>query len=128
MKMLKGVLVAFGVILASIPVPIVHFVAVPVGPFVAGFVGGGIARADEGRIVIFGLIVGGLALIPAAVLLLATLVMDLDLGLPTGLVVAAAIALVPYTWFGVTVGALISFLLRDKDGKDAGEAPAGQAQ
>jgi hypothetical protein len=125
--MLKGVLVAFGIILASIPVPIVHFLAVPVGPFVAGFVGGGIARADEGRIVIFGLIVAGLALIPAAVLLVATLVLDVHLGLPTGLVVAAAIALVPYTWFGVTVGALISFLLREKERDDAENVGTSQS-
>jgi hypothetical protein len=125
--MLKGVLVAFGIILASIPVPIVHFLAVPVGPFVAGFVGGGIARADEGRIVIFGLIVAGLALIPAAVLLVATLVLDVHLGLPTGLVVAAAIALVPYTWFGVTVGALISFLLREKERNDAENVGTSQS-
>jgi uncharacterized membrane protein YGL010W len=126
--MLKGVLVAFGIILASIPIPIVHFVAVPVGPFVAGFMGGGVAKADEGRIVIFGLIVGGLALIPAAVLLVLTLVMDVHLGLPTGLVVAAALALVPYTWFGVTVGALISFVLRDKERKEAEKAAVTQAQ
>jgi hypothetical protein len=125
--MLKGVLVAFGIILASIPVPIVHFLAVPVGPFVAGFVGGGIARADEGRIVIFGLIVAGLALIPAAVLLVATLVLNVHLGLPTGLVVAAAIALVPYTWFGVTVGALISFLLREKERNDAENVGTSQS-
>jgi hypothetical protein len=125
--MLKGVLVAFGIILASIPVPIVHFVAVPVGPFVAGFVGGGVAKANEGRVVIFGLIVGGLALIPAAVLLIVTLALDVDLGLPTGLVVAAAIALVPYTWFGVTVGALISFLLREKERKDAETAVSNQS-
>ncbi len=126
--MLKGVLVAFGIILASIPIPIVHFVAVPVGPFVAGFMGGGVAKADEGRIVIFGLIIGGLALIPAAVLLVLTLVMDVHLGLPTGLVVAAALALVPYTWFGVTVGALISFVLRDKERKEAEKAAVTQAQ
>ncbi|MDA0676995.1 MAG: hypothetical protein O2788_03195 [Chloroflexi bacterium] len=124
--MLKGVLVAFGIILASIPVPIVHFITVPVGPFVAGFVGGGVARANEGRVVIFGLIVGTLALIPAAVLLIVTLALNVDLGLPTGLVVAAAIALVPYTWFGVTVGALISFLLREKERKAAEKAGASQ--
>ncbi len=122
--MLNGVLVAYGIILASIPIPIVHFVTLPIGPFIAGFVGGGIARADEGRIIVFSLIVGGLALIPAALLLVLALAVDVEFPVPTGLVVFAAIALVPYTWFGVTVGALISYLLRENERKNADAAPA----
>lgn len=123
--MLNGVLAAYGIILASLPVPIVHFITFPIGPFIAGFVGGGIAKADEGRVVIFGLIVGGLALIPAAVLLVLALVLDVEFPVPTGLVVFAAIALVPYTWFGVTVGALISFMLRENERKNAAKAVPG---
>ena len=121
--MLNGVLVAYGIILASIPIPIVHFVTLPIGPFIAGFVGGGIARADEGRIIVFSLIVGGLALIPAAILLVLAQAVDVEFPVPTGLVVFAAIALVPYTWFGVTVGALISYLLRENERKNADAAP-----
>ena len=123
--MLNGVLAAYGIILASLPIPIVHFITFPVGPFVAGFVGGGIAKADEGRVVIFGLIVGGLALIPAAVLLVLALALDVEFPVPTGLVIFAAIVLVPYTWFGVTLGALISFLLRDRERKNAARAIEG---
>lgn len=123
--MLNGVLAAYGIILASLPVPIVHFITFPIGPFVAGFVGGGIAKADEGRIVVFGLIVGGLALIPAAVLLVLALPLDVEFPVPTGLVVFAAIALVPYTWFGVTVGALISYLFRERERKNAAKAEPG---
>lgn len=125
--MLKGVLVAYGIILASIPVPIVHFFTFPIGPFVAGFVGGGIAKADEGKIVVFGLIVGGLALIPAALLLVLALVLDIEFPVPTGLVVFASIFLVPYTWFGVTLGALISFVLRDRERKGAAASQAATA-
>lgn len=117
--MLNGVLAAYGIILASLPIPIVHFITFPVGPFVAGFVGGGIAKADEGRVIVFGLIVGGLAMIPAAVLLVLALALDVKFPVPTGLVVTAAVGLVPYTWFGVTVGALISFMLREKERKNA---------
>jgi hypothetical protein len=117
--MLNGVLAAYGIILASLPIPIVHFVTFPVAPFVAGFIGGGIAKADEGRVVVFGLIVGGLSLIPSAVLLVLALALDVKFPVPTGLVVFAAFALVPYTWFGVTVGALISFMLRDRERKSA---------
>lgn len=123
--MLNGVLAAYGIILASLPIPIVHFITFPIGPFIAGFVGGGIAKADEGRIVVFGLIVGGLALIPAAILLVLALALDVEFPVPTGLVVFAAIALVPYTWFGVTIGALISFVLRDRERKNAANAASG---
>ncbi len=114
--MLNGVLVAYGLILASLPIPIVHFIAVPVSPFVAGFIGGGIAKADEGRVIVFGLIVGGLALIPTAVLLVIALGFDASLyGLNKWLVVSVAAVLPLYTWWGVTVGALISYLFRKKE-------------
>jgi hypothetical protein len=110
--MLSGVAVAFGIILASIPVPVVHFITFPVGPFIAGFVGGGIAKADEAKIIVFGLLVAGLALIPAIILLAVALTTDVSFGVPDGLVIGAAVALVPYTWFGVTIGALIGYLFR----------------
>lgn len=126
--MLNGVLAAYGIILASLPIPLVHFVTLPVGPFVAGFIGGGIAKADEGKVVVFGLIVGGLSLIPAAVLLVLALALDVKFPVPTGLVVIAAFALVPYTWFGVTVGALISFMIREKERKSAAAASASSEQ
>ena len=117
--MLNGVLAAYGIILASLPIPIVHFITFPIGPFIAGFVGGGIAKADEGRVVTFGLIVGALSLIPAAILLVLAIGLDVSFPVPTGLVISAAIALVPYTWFGVTVGALISYMLRENERKNA---------
>lgn len=125
--MLNGVLAAYGIILISLPIPIVHFVTIPIGPFLAGFIGGGIAKADEGRVTVFGLIVGGLALIPAVLLLVLALALDIQFfNLPTGLVVFVAVALVPYTWFGVTVGALVSYLLREQDHRDptGTEAPS----
>ena len=118
--MLKGVVVAFGIMLASLLIPLVHFVTVPLGPFVAGFFGGAIAKADEGKILVFGLLVAGLMLIPAVVLLIVGLLSEGDLlGLNRWLVVGVAAAIVPYTWFGVTFGALISYLLRAKEQKSA---------
>ena len=114
--MLNGVLVAYGIILASLPVPIVHFVAVPVSPFIAGFLGGGMAKADEGRVLVFGLIVGGLALIPTVGLLIAALGFDASIyGLNKWLVVSVAAVLPLYTWWAVTVGALLSYLFRRKE-------------
>ncbi|MEX0761844.1 MAG: hypothetical protein WD208_09575 [Dehalococcoidia bacterium] len=112
--MLKGTLVAFGIMLAAIPIPVVHYVAVPISPFLAGFVGGGIAKADESRILVFGLLVGGLMAIPAVVVLLAQFALGVEelLGINISIVSVLAIALVPYAWFGVTLGALMSYMLR----------------
>lgn len=116
--MLNGILAAFGILLASLAIPVVHYFTAPIGPFVAGFVGGGVAKADEGRIIWFGLIVAGLMLIPAAILLVLGLTSDGKLlGVPAGLVVAAAAALVPYAWFGVTIGALISYVMRSREAR-----------
>ena len=116
--MLNGVLAAFGIIVISLVIPIVHFVATPVGPFIGGFIGGGMAKADEGKVIVFGLIVAGLMLIPAAALIAVALFMEGDLfGLPEWLIWGVAITIVPYTWFGVTVGALISYALRQKESK-----------
>ena len=112
--MLKGALVAFGIMLVSIPIPIVHFIAVPLSPFIGGFIGGGIARADEERIIWFGLLVAGLMAIPAAVAGLILVLADSGsvLGANRTLLIAFAAAIVPYAWFGVTVGALTSYAFR----------------
>lgn len=117
--MLNGAAIAFAIILASIPIPIVHFIALPISPFIAGFVGGGVAKADEGQVTVFGLLVAGLALIPALILLILAVATDINFGMPSALVIGAAIVLVPYTWFGVTLGALISYLFRKKESESA---------
>ena len=106
--MLKGALISLLIMIAAVPIPIVHFVAVPVSPFVAGYIGGGIAQAAENRIIWFGLLVAGLMTIPAAVA--ALLVLFTDFG--SGIMVFFSLAIVPYSWFGVTVGALISYAVR----------------
>ena len=112
--MLKGALVAFVILVAGLPVPVLHFFWAPVAPFVAGFFGGAVAKADEGRILLFGLVVAGLMAIPALVILLLRFLGGLEqiYSLSSTLVVVVAIAIVPYTWFGVTVGALVSYASR----------------
>tara|TARA_Y100000817_G_C16600956_1_gene430751 strand:- start:56 stop:436 length:381 start_codon:yes stop_codon:yes gene_type:complete len=113
-KMLKGILVAYSIILISIPIPIVHFFTIPVSPFVAGFVGGGLAKADDERIVYFGLIVAGLIALPAFVigaLALLSKIGIISLNVSWFYIVIAVI-IVPYTWFGVTLGALGSWKIR----------------
>ncbi len=109
---------AFGIILASIPIPIVHFIAIPLSPFIAGFIGGGIAKADESKIIWFGLIVGALMLLPAILIIVYWQLNDAShlLGAPTWFWAIIGFAIAPYAWFGTTVGALISYLIRSKSG------------
>ncbi len=119
-SMLNGVLVAAGIVLASlvtIGIPIVHFISVPLGPFIAGLVGGGVANANEGKILIFGLYVALLMAIPSGLLILVGLILDVDSTIQW-LLIIAGIAVVPYTWWAVTVGALIGYLLRRKELKE----------
>lgn len=112
--MLKGVMVGFGIMVASLVIPIVHYVAVPLSPFIAGFIGGGIAKIDENGIVKFGAAMAGLMFIPALVMLVVKFVIGVDeiLTIPIMLGVWVTIALIPYTWFGATVGALGGYLIR----------------
>ena len=76
--MLKGVLVGFGIMLAAIPIPIVHFIAVPLSPFIAGFIGSGVAKIDQNEIVKFGGLMAGLMVIPAAAVLLVKFLFGVD--------------------------------------------------
>ena len=124
--MLKGVLVAFAIMLVAIPIPGVHFIAIPVSPFVAGFVGGGIAKADEMKIIWFGLIVGVLMLVPAVIIVTYWQLGNAErlLGAPTWFWAVVGIAIVPYAWFGSTIGALGSYLMRSK-AENTGEVGAG---
>ena len=128
-SMLAGVLVAAGIILgslATIAIPIVHFISVPSGPFIAGLVGGGVAKADEGRIVIFGLYVALLMAVPSGLLILLGFVLDVDSTIQW-LLIIVGIAIVPYTWWAVTVGALVGYLMRRNEAKQqAGGDSAGR--
>ncbi len=119
--MLNGVLVATGLVLVSlltIGIPIVHFITVPFGPFVAGLIGGGVAKADEGQIVKFGFYVGAMLAIPAAITVAIGLMVDM--GEPWNLLIpVAGIVIVPYAWWAVTIGALGSYLMRRGEAKEA---------
>ncbi len=112
--MLKGVLVGFGIMVASLIIPIVHYVAVPLSPFIAGFIGSGIAKIDEGGIIKFGGLMALLMLVPAVVILIVKFAAGIDeiIGIPIMLGVWVSLALIPYTWFGATVGALGGYMIR----------------
>ncbi|MBT3941256.1 MAG: hypothetical protein HOC77_09450 [Chloroflexi bacterium] len=111
--MLKGALIAFGIMIGAIVIPGVHWVSIWFGPFLAGFFGGGIAKADEDKIVKFGLLVAAMMIVPLAVALGALFLFDIG-GFIRFFLIVMAIVIVPYTWFGVTLGALMSYLSRKK--------------
>jgi hypothetical protein len=111
--MLKGSVIAFGIMIGAIAIPGFHWVTIWFGPFVAGYFGGGIARADEDKIVKFGLMVAGMMLLPVAAALSALYIFDVG-GFIRFFLFVMAIVIVPYTWFGVTLGALFSYLSRKK--------------
>ena len=51
--MIKGALTSVILMFVFIPIPIVHFFAVPLSPFIGGFIGGAIAKAEKEKIIIF---------------------------------------------------------------------------
>ncbi len=114
--MLKGLAAAFAIMLVAIPIPVVHFIAIPLSPFIAGFIGGGMAKADEMKIVWFGLMLGATMLIPAAIIIVYWQLSDAErlLGAPTWFWAVIGIGIVPYAWFGATIGALASYLMRSR--------------
>jgi fatty acid desaturase len=124
--MLKGAVIAFGIMLGAIAIPGFHWVTVWFGPFVAGYFGGGIAKADEDKIVKFGLLVAGMMLVPVAAALSALYIFDVG-GILRFFLFVMAIVIVPYTWFGVTLGALFSYLSRKKAAEKAAAEEANAA-
>ena len=112
--MLKGVLVGFGIMVASVLIPIVHYVAVPLSPFLAGFIGSSVARIDQPGIVKFGALMAFVMLIPAIVIAVLKYFFEVEeiITLSTNLWLILSVALVPYTWFGATVGAMGGYYIR----------------
>ena len=74
--MIKGVLVGLGVVVVLAIIPVVHFIGVPFGPFIAGYFGINAARDHPGtpgrKAMAFGLWLG--ALVGVVVVIAATIV------------------------------------------------------
>ena len=66
--MLKGALIGFGISMLLLMIPIVHFIVGPIGPFIGGMVGGGVARANAAQAVGIGALMGLFMAGPAIVL------------------------------------------------------------
>ena len=112
--MFKGVMIGLGIMLASLVIPVVHYVAAPLSPFVAGFIGGGIANINQDGVIKFGGLMAGLMFIPVVVVLIIKFIFGADeiIGIPATWWVIVFAALIPYTWFGATVGALGGYMIR----------------
>lgn len=69
--MIKGVLIGFAIIIILAPIPIVHIVGIPFGPFIGGYYGISVARDSLGspgrKAMVFGVWTGFLILVVAAI-------------------------------------------------------------
>ncbi|MFL2665406.1 MAG: DUF5518 domain-containing protein [Dehalococcoidia bacterium] len=117
--MINGVLIGYAIILISIPIPVVHFIAVPLSPFVAGFIGGGVAKTDEKSTLKFGLLMALLMSIPGLFFILFRFIFGIDevFSISSDIFIVILLILIPYTWFGSTIGALISYIIRKNQDK-----------
>ena len=116
--MLKGALTSVILMFVFIPIPVVHFFAVPLSPFIGGFIGGSIAKAEKEKIILFSFITTGITAIPSFFIIIYSFIQrsnDLEVaGMDPFLAIILAVILIPYTWFGNTIGALISYAARGK--------------
>ena len=105
--MVKGVFVAFGIMLVLAVIPIVHIVGIPFGPFIGGYFGISAAATGTGSYAIkslmFGALLGAMIfLLLAAVAVVLMVTTDLNLVL----VWLAAIVLTMYVGSMGSLGAM----------------------
>ena len=104
--MLVSVLVSFVIILVSAAIPIVHFFAFPISPFISGFVGASIGDLKDERIIYFGLLCAIVLFLPLFLLLEFSGVLG-ELKWYYSLLISFLLS--GYVWFGTTIGALLKF-------------------
>jgi hypothetical protein len=126
--MVKGVLVAFGIMLGLALVPLVHLVGIPFGPFIGAYFGVSFAASRPGTYFAKGARFG--ALLALAALLAssaAVTALMLAVGLSQRMVVLAWIGVVVFTMYTGTMGALGAMyaLLRAERAPARPEAAAG---
>ncbi len=102
--MIKGVLIAFGIMVVLALIPIVHFVGIPFGPFIGGYFGitsaGGNPRSRALNALVFGALLGLLVLlVSVAAATILTIVTGLNL-------VLIWLAVVVFTLYTCSMGAL----------------------
>jgi len=116
--MVKGVLIGFGIMVVCALIPLVHFLALPASPFIAGYVGVGHAKESSGTYAVkglkFGSLLGLLVLLLSGVL--AALVMVL-VEPPEKITVITWIGVAIFTLYTgsmATLGAMYSSIRADR--------------
>ena len=104
--MLLSVTISFIIILVSAVIPIVHFIAFPISPFIAGFIGASFGNIDNEKIVYFGILSSLCLFFPLLIILKYTNTFG-EIG--WGYSIIISLLLSGYIWFGSTFGALIKF-------------------
>ena len=114
--MIKGVFIAFGIMVVSLLIPLVHFVAAPASPFIGGYIGISSARNDlrspMAKAITFGFLLGGLVLV-IAVSSSAVIMAVADLGRFLFVLWGGVAILAIYTASLSALGALYSLLKAD---------------
>lgn len=103
--MLKGALIGFGVTIALILIPIVHFVTALPSPFIGGFIGGSRAQAEAHEALVIGLLMALMAMAP--VLLVSGLLVLFDIASGGGFILVIAGVAAIYVGLLGSLGALI---------------------
>ena len=104
--MLLSVSISFIIIFVSAAIPIVHFIAFPISPFLAGFIGASFGDIDNEKIVYFGILSSLCLFFPLLIILKYTSTFG-EIG--WGYSILISLILSGYIWFGSTTGALIKF-------------------
>ena len=104
--MILSVSISFIIILISAAIPIVHFIAFPISPFLAGFIGASFGDIDNEKIVYFGILSSLCLFFPLLIILKYTNTFG-EIG--WGYAILISLILSGYIWFGSTIGALVKF-------------------
>ena len=120
--MIKGVFIAFGIMVVSLLIPLVHFVAAPASPFIGGYIGISSARADPRspgvKAITFGFLLGGLVLI-ITVSASAVVTAVADLGRFLWVLWGGVAIMVAYTASMSALGAMYSLMRAESTNRDS---------
>ncbi|PKB79626.1 MAG: hypothetical protein BZY88_12470 [SAR202 cluster bacterium Io17-Chloro-G9] len=121
--MVKGVFIAFGIMLVLAVIPIVHFIGIPFGPFIGGYFGISAASSSGGtyavKSLIFGALLGAMIFV---VLAAVALILMAATGLNMVLVWLVAVVATMYVSSMSSLGALYAQLRSAEKDSSAQEA------
>ena len=120
--MTKGVLIALGIMVVSLLIPLFHFVAAPASPFIGGYIGISSAASHRGSPALKSLIFGGFlgsVVLAALAVAGAVLTVVVELGRFLWVMWGAVVVISLYTASMGGLGAMFSQLRADQQGDKA---------